>query len=83
MKLAKKTSNALTGLDWALSELSEKPQQKDEFTVNEFMEATSKNSSCKTRESVHSRLKRMMQRGEVSCRKITIDGKRTNLYRRP
>lgn len=78
MKLEKKTSNALTGLDWALSELSQKPQQKDEFTCNEFAHGAGLTPSV-----AHHRLKRLAQNGKLASRLITTDGKRINLYRRP
>lgn len=83
MKLPKKTTNALAGLDWALANVAEIPQQDDEFTIDEFFQTALKSGGGLTREAAYCRVKRMAQRGELVLRKITIDGARCNLYRRP
>jgi response regulator of citrate/malate metabolism len=77
MKLDKKTAAALTGLDWALAEIVEKPQQKDEFTCNEFADGAGIG-----RNQAHNRLQRLTQSGKLTARMITVEGKRMNLYRR-
>lgn len=83
MKLPKKTTNALAGLDWALAAVADKPQQPDEFTIDEFFQTASKSGGSLTREALYCRVKRMAQRGELVMRKITLGGTRCNVYRRP
>lgn len=77
MKLDKKTTAALTGLDWALAELIEQPPQPDEFRGDEFADGAGI-----TMAQAHHRLRRMVQNGKLTSRLITTDGKRVNLYRR-
>jgi hypothetical protein len=77
MKLDKKTSAALTGLDWALAEIVEKPQQPDEFRCDEFADG----AGLTMTQSYH-RLKRLACSGKLTTRMITVEGKRMNLYRR-
>jgi hypothetical protein len=77
MKLDKKTAAALTGLDWALAEIVEKPQQKDEFRCDEFADGAGI-----TMTQAYHRLKRLAGTGKLTSRMITVEGKRMNLYRR-
>lgn len=77
MKLDKKTTAALTGLNWALSELIEKPQQPDEFRGDEFADGAGI-----TMAQAYHRLKRLVHSGKLTSRLITVEGKRMNLYRR-
>ena len=84
MKLNKKTAAALAGIDWALAETAEPPQQIGvEFTANEFHAAAQKSQNPLTLSAARNRLLRMAQEGQLVTRKIIIGGKRTNLYRRP
>jgi hypothetical protein len=83
MKLSKKTATALCGIDWALNELAELPPQAGEFTCNEFCEASRKTASPMDRDQCHRRLQRMKVAGQLVSRLVTIDGRRTNLYRKP
>jgi hypothetical protein len=77
MKLDKKTTAALTGLDWALAELIEQPPQPDEFRGDEFADGAGI-----TMTQAHHRLKRLVHSGKLSSRLITFDGKRVNMYRK-
>lgn len=77
MKLDKKTTAALTGLDWALAEIVEKPQQPDEFRGDEFADGAGI-----TMAQAYHRLKRLAGSGKLTTRMITVEGKRMNLYRR-
>jgi len=77
MKLDKKTTTALTGLDWALAELIEQPPQPDEFRGDEFADGAGI-----TMAQAHHRLKRLVHAGKLTSRLITVEGKRMNLYRR-
>jgi len=84
MRLNKKTTAALTGIDWALAETAEQPQQIGvEFTANEFHAASQKSQRPLTLSAARNRLLRMAQEGKLVTRQITIGGKRTNLFRRP
>lgn len=84
MRLNKKTAAALTGIDWALAETAEQPQQIGvEFTANEFHAAAQKSQTPLTLSAARNRIMRMAREGQLITRKITISGKRTNLYRLP
>jgi len=84
MRLNKKTTAALTGIDWALAETAEQPQQIGvEFTANEFHAAAQKSQTPLTVDAARFRLLRLVKAGELVTRQIIIGGKRTNLYRRP
>lgn len=82
MKLTKKTAAALSGIDWALAATAEQAQQPDEFTANEFHAAAKKADGRLTLFASRNKLTRLVQEGQLATRKITIGGKRTNLYRR-
>ncbi len=63
----------LIALNEKLFPIERKP---GEFTLYEYAEAIGI-----TPDAASARLKRAMQKGEFACRKIIIDGKRTNVYR--
>ncbi len=83
MRLNKKTTDALSGIDWVLAALIDKPQQPGEFTANEFHSASQKTPNPLTIDAARFRIMRLVKAGELVTRNITIHGKRTNLYRRP
>ena len=72
------TKTALSSLDFALSRLVDEPQRPDEFTAQEFVEASNLSPN-----QAHWRLKSMVASGELISRKARIGGKQTNLYSRP
>ena len=82
MRLSKKTAAALSGLDWAINELIEKPQQPDEFTAREFFQTAQKADARLTLKTVRNKLSQWVSQGDLVTRKINVSGKRTNLYRR-
>lgn len=81
--LAKKTTNALHGIDFALAAIAQIPRQPGEFTCNELHEKLSAQGDPRSRESVHSKLQRMEKSGQLLARSILIDGHNSRLYRQP
>ena len=74
MKTSKATKEALSGLEWAIAQTIETPRQPDEFTLLEYMEALgieSRNVALRRLEAI-----------KPECRKVVMNGTRTNLYRR-
>lgn len=69
---------AVSGLEWALEQLAEKPKQPDEFTAKECHAAQSERSLA----GIRSLLDRMRDNGVLSCRKILVNGKHENVYRK-
>lgn len=78
MKTTNATKAALTGLEWAISQSVEKPRQKGEFTLTEYIFATGK-----TEAAASYSMKKMGASGEIVFRQVSINGKRANLYRKP
>lgn len=83
MRINKKTATAITGIDWALAELIQKPQQPDEFSAQEFFQASKKNDDTLTLEIIRNKLARMVRQGQLVTRKAALAGRQANLYRRP
>ena len=73
-----KTSDALTGIEWAIAQSVGKPRQPDEFTIDEFFAA----GGGVTRDAAEGRLRRMARNRELEKRTLPIGGSRTILYRR-
>ena len=72
-----KTEKALTGIEWAIAQTVQKPREEDEFTVKEFRE-----QAGITVDAAEKHLKRMRNAGQLTCRKVTVNGSQTNFYRR-
>lgn len=73
-----KTIGNLTGLAWALAELAEKPQAPDEFTAKEYCAS----SGAASLDGVRAMLYRLEREQKLTSRLVTINSKRTRLYRR-
>jgi CTP-dependent riboflavin kinase len=67
----------VSGMDWIVEKLTQVQMEPDEFTANMVAQKTGK-----TRESARHRLKRMMDEGELTSRKILQDGQWINIYRK-
>jgi response regulator of citrate/malate metabolism len=67
----------VSGMDWIVEKLTQVQMEPDEFTANMVAQKTKT-----TRESARHRLKRMMDEGELTSRKILQDGKWINIYRK-
>ena len=72
-----KTKKALTGLEWAIAQTIKEPKQADEFTIDEFSQASNLTIS-----QAQGQLKRMIDRKLLTKRKILISGKQSNLFRK-
>ena len=70
-----KTKAALSSLEFAISLSDNKPKQDDEFTVSEYARLSRKS---------HSQSKKILadliEQNILTLRKISIDGRLTNLY---
>jgi hypothetical protein len=64
-------------MDWIVERLSQQALDPDEFTVEMVMEKTKATSSA-----IRSNLHRMRNAGEVTTRKITLNGALVNVYKR-
>lgn len=73
-----KTKKALSSLEWAIAQTIKEPKSPDEFTAEEFSRACNL-SSAQTR----GKLSRMVERGQLTKRKISICGNQVNLYQKP
>jgi hypothetical protein len=75
--MTSKTKKALTGLEWAIAQTVQEPKQADEFTAEEFALASNLEIG-----QARNRLDRMTDRGELSKRKILLNGKHKNLFKK-
>jgi hypothetical protein len=81
MKLNKKTTDALSGIDWAMRQMAAvDARADDEFTVEEFLIVYSSELPYTTADSVRHRLTRMVKEGVLTKRKSRIGGHLVNLY---
>jgi len=70
-------SKAISSLEWAISRNDFSPQSEDEFTIIDFQ--TYSNLSART---ALTRLTKMVKDNELTFRKLPINGKSTNLYKK-
>jgi predicted transcriptional regulator len=67
----------VSGMDWIVEQLSQQALEPDEFTVEMVMEKTKRTNS-----SVRCHLARMCESGELTKRKVTLNGTLVNVYKR-
>jgi GTP-sensing pleiotropic transcriptional regulator CodY len=67
----------VSGMDWVVEKLSQHDMEPDEFTAEMIA-----NETKLTRSSVHHRLKRMREIGELTSRKISLNGTTVSVYKR-
>jgi maltodextrin utilization protein YvdJ len=67
----------VSGMDWIVEQLSQQEIEPDEFTAEMIS-----NETKATRSSVHHRLTRMRESGELTSRKISLNGTTINVYKR-
>jgi len=67
----------VNGMDWIIQNFSQQSLDPDEFTVQMVVD-----KSGASDDAVRSRLQRMRKRGELTSRKIVLDGTPTNVYKR-
>jgi hypothetical protein len=80
--MKKKTTDVISSLDFALSQLVDEPQRADEFSVDEFFAEAKKKDKTVTSCIVRNRLQNMQQNGLLSKRRIRRNGTMINLYRK-
>jgi hypothetical protein len=76
--MKKKTTDAISSLDFALSQVADKPQSDDEFTSVEFM-----TRARLTHATALYRLKCLVNEGALIMRKGRSNGKVANFYSMP
>lgn len=74
--MAKKIGN-LSSLQWALSQTFHEPQAEDEFTAEQFAIAGKVALA-----QAGNRLAWMVSSGKLTKRKVLIDGRRRNVFRK-
>ena len=67
----------VSGMDWIIEKLSQQAIEPDEFTAEMVA-----NETKVSRSSVHHRLKRMRDIGELTSRKILLNGTTVSVYKR-
>jgi response regulator of citrate/malate metabolism len=67
----------VSGMDWIVERLSQQDIEPDEFTAEMIMEKTKA-----SRSSTRHRLKRMCESGELTSRKLLLNGQFVNVYKR-
>ena len=67
----------ISGMDWVVGQLSQQEMEPDEFTAEMVMEKTKA-----TNPAIRCRLARMCEMGELTKRKITLNGTLVNVYKR-
>ena len=67
----------VSGMDWIVNQFSQDPIAPDEFTTEMVMEKTNS-----TRSTVRHRLRRMCESGELTYRKVLLNGTNANAYKR-
>jgi hypothetical protein len=65
------------GMDWIVQKFDQQKMEPDEFTVKMVADKTGAGFN-----SVSKSLQRMRDSGELTCRKLTIKGAVTNVYKR-
>jgi hypothetical protein len=75
--MTSKTKKALTGLEWAIAQTIQEPKQADEFTAQDFALASKLPAS-----RVKHLLPSMVNRGELTKRKMLVAGKVVNVFKK-
>jgi predicted transcriptional regulator len=73
-----KTQKALSALEFAIAQCATHERMDDEFTLAEYVVKTRINRS-----TAQQQLDRLVGQGLLTKRKIAIDSRLTNLYRKP
>lgn len=80
--MKKKTTKAISSLEFALSQLVDEPQHEDEFSAEEALAKAKKQNPHLTLNKVRQRLIRMEQAGLLTKRTIRRNGTIVSLYRK-
>ena len=78
--MKKKTTNAISSLEFALSELSAAEKREDEFSVDDFIQSLAAQGEAVSVSSAVSRLNTLLTKGLLKKRKARMNGRMANLY---
>ena len=78
--LDQSTRNAISSLEWALQQSIELPRRDDEFTVGEYLESLQKAGMEISYRQAQARLDSMVEKKQLTKRKINIKGAHTSLF---
>lgn len=67
----------VTGMDWILEQFNQIEMSPDEFTVEMIVAKLGS-----PYHPVRNRMKRMHEKGELTCRKLLIKGRYVNVYKK-
>jgi len=67
----------VSGMDWIIEQFQQVEIRPDEFTVEMVVEKTGK-----PYHPIRNRMKRMHEKGELTCRKLLIKGRYVNVYKK-
>jgi hypothetical protein len=67
----------VSGMDWIIEQFQQVEMHPDEFTVEMVVEKMGK-----AYHPIRNRVKRMHEKGELTCRKMLIKGRYVNVYKR-
>ncbi len=67
----------VTGMDWILEQFNQIEMSPDEFTVEMIVAKLGG-----PHHPVRNRVKRMHEKGELTCRKLLIKGRYVNVYKK-
>jgi hypothetical protein len=78
--MKKKTNDAISSLDFALSQLATDKKREDEFSVDEFIQALAEEGEIITVSSAVSRINGLITKGLLTKRKARFGGRTINLF---
>jgi hypothetical protein len=67
----------------AIDSLNDNVRREDEFTMKEFLETAAKSGKPLPQKTASEHLRRLVDDGVLSLRKICLHGKITNVYGKP
>lgn len=76
-KLNNNVTSAISSLEWAITRSNYNPRSSDEFTAKEF----AANTNISTRMGLQI-LTTMVENGLLSSRKLAVNGRSTNLFKK-
>ena len=71
---------ALSGLDLAILESGSNEKQDDEFTVHDFIDRLAIDSDRLTYDTADGRLRRLVGRGLLKSRSVSVNGSKCKVY---
>lgn len=78
--MKKKTTDAISSLEFALSQLSTDQKREDEFSIDEFISSLAAQGEAVSVSSAVSRLNTLLTKGVLKKRKTRLGGRMLNLY---